>query len=72
MNESADECQDGVTGGANFKHLNGSKDLGERKLSTYAVPPLILISDSINLILQWMWKRQVPGKYRKYDRIGLI
>jgi len=33
MSEYAD-CQDGVMGGANFKHTNGSKKLGERKRST--------------------------------------
>lgn len=44
--------------------LISGKQLGEGKLSTYAIPPFVLISDSINLILQWTW-RQVPSKYRK-------
>lgn len=47
MSMSAYTCQDGVTGRANFQHLI-SANLGERKLSTYAIPPLVLISDSIN------------------------
>lgn len=48
---------------------HGNKQLGEGKLSTHAIPPLVFISDSINIILQWMWKRQVPSKYGKIMQI---
>lgn len=59
--KSADKCQDGFMGGQ-FSSTYGNKKLGEGKLSTYT---FVLISDSINFILHWMWNRQVPSKCRK-------